>query len=312
MQLSIIIPIFNSEPYIESCIKSILKQRIHEMEVLLIDDGSTDQSSSICQFYTEEYDFIHYIRKENSGQGDTRNLGIQHAQGRFILFLDSDDELHEKALAHFLPFLNQDIDVVVSDIEKVTDSKRIYFKNYIDFKSSAAINLMLSHPGPVAKLIRRDLLIRNEIFFESGKIFEDLLFNVKLGLNAQSVHYLHAITYYYFIRKKSTMQSEHYEAKFNDIYDVMNTIDNLLIHHELESEFLHIEHLLYSASLRALRYPKTDERVKENVERVKKRFPNYIKNPYLKYKSIKFRFIVLLLNSQFFGIVRRLVKKRGG
>ena len=311
MNISIIVPIYNSESYIKACIESVVSQMTEGIELLLIDDGSTDQSPDICQMYCQTYDFISYVRKDNSGQGESRNLGIQLANGKYILFLDSDDELSQDALSSFLPFIDEDVDVVVSDMTKIYESHEILFKNYINFNQKPNINLMLSHPGPVAKLIKRELLIKHHVYFEVGKIFEDLLFNVKLGLFSSKVYYLPQSTYKYFIRKKSTMQSSKYEPKFDDIYAVMDSIYDTLIEHPLENEYLHIEHLLYSASLRALKYANTNSITNKNVMLLKERFPKYRKNPYLKLKSKKFQIVVMLLNFRLYSIIKWMLRKRG-
>ena len=99
-RISVIIPIYNVEEYLEACLESLVKQSIDkkDLEVLLINDGSPDNSEAICKKFCEKYDFFKYFSKENEGLSKTRNFGIQHAQGKYFVFLDPDDELTEKSL----------------------------------------------------------------------------------------------------------------------------------------------------------------------------------------------------------------------
>ena len=98
MTISFIIPIYNSEKYIKRCIDSILKQRGVNIEVILINDGSTDDSEKICYQYCERYKNIRYVKILNSGVSNARNVGIKNAQGDWICFVDADDYLLENSL----------------------------------------------------------------------------------------------------------------------------------------------------------------------------------------------------------------------
>lgn len=114
MKLSIIIPVFNSEKYLNKCIESCCKcfQRNENFEIILVDDGSTDNSGSICDFWGHEYDFIKVIHKANGGVSSARNLGIKAAQGKYIAFIDSDDYLEGKDFNNILnTCIENDLDV---------------------------------------------------------------------------------------------------------------------------------------------------------------------------------------------------------
>ncbi|HEM5303194.1 TPA: glycosyltransferase family 2 protein, partial [Streptococcus suis] len=89
--LSVIIPVYQVEKYLKRCIDSVLAQKFIDYEIILVDDGSTDSSPAICDAYSAEYPHISVIHKENGGLSDARNVGIKHAAGEYIFFLDSDD-----------------------------------------------------------------------------------------------------------------------------------------------------------------------------------------------------------------------------
>ena len=98
MKISIIIPVYNAGKFIGKCLDSIVSQTFSEFEVICIDDGSTDESSSILSEYASQYKNITVIRQKNIGQGPTRNLGVSLAVGKYIKFVDADDYLHPDAL----------------------------------------------------------------------------------------------------------------------------------------------------------------------------------------------------------------------
>ena len=116
-KISVIVPIYNVEEYLETCLDSLVRQTINkdDLEVLLINDGSPDNSEAICKRYCEKYPFFKLFSKENEGLSKTRNFGIKHAQGKYIAYLDSDDTLSERALENIVKFFEKhddEIDIV--------------------------------------------------------------------------------------------------------------------------------------------------------------------------------------------------------
>ena len=113
MKYSVIIPVYNVEKYINRCVKSILSQRYNDLEIILIDNGSTDLSGSICDTYASEYSNISVYHIENHGVGSARNFGLSKARGEFIYFVDSDDYLVGNLFAEFEDKLAPDLDLLV-------------------------------------------------------------------------------------------------------------------------------------------------------------------------------------------------------
>jgi glycosyltransferase involved in cell wall biosynthesis len=104
--LSVVIPLYNVEKYLESCLDSVLAAAIEDMEIVLIDDGSKDSSPAICDRYAAAHDHIRVIHQQNQGISVTRNVGIENACGEYIFFLDSDDRVHEDIFRKFAQFIN--------------------------------------------------------------------------------------------------------------------------------------------------------------------------------------------------------------
>lgn len=129
-RISIIVPVYNAQQYLDDCIGSILQQTIDKstIEIILLNDGSVDNSAQICKQYSDKYSFIKYIEKENTGVSNTRNMGIKMAAGKYILFLDSDDMLTPEsveAIADFFDTVYDDVDMVTYFMQPYKDGKNL-------------------------------------------------------------------------------------------------------------------------------------------------------------------------------------------
>ena len=113
MKYSVIIPVYNVEKYIDRCLKSIISQNYDDLEIIVIDNGSTDSSGSICDTYASEYSNISVYHIENHGVGSARNFGLSKARGEFIYFVDSDDYLVSNLFADFAETIVSDLDLAV-------------------------------------------------------------------------------------------------------------------------------------------------------------------------------------------------------
>ena len=109
---SVIVPVYNVEPYLKRCLDSILCQTFSDFELILVDDGSTDRSGEICDAYAEQNERIRVIHQENKGLSAARNTGLDHAQGTFVYFVDSDDYLRENLLERVFESFGEDTDLV--------------------------------------------------------------------------------------------------------------------------------------------------------------------------------------------------------
>lgn len=202
--ISFVIPVYNVKDYINECVDSILKQNFDDYEIILVDDGSTDESSIICDLYEQNNDHVRTIHKKNSGPADARNLGQLSAKGDYILFVDSDDYLINGALtdiANILKSSKEPIDIVILRIcrlYKNGDIKRIP----VDFNGKLIVDqprktvmkhLCSCNRFPAAalywKIIRRELLIENNIIAESGIYSQDIEFTLSLYKYAKKYSY---------------------------------------------------------------------------------------------------------------------------
>lgn len=128
--ISVIVPVYNVEKYLSACIDSLLKQQYKDIEILLIDDGSTDSSGKICDRYSFKYKNIKTFHKRNSGLGYTRNYGLKKVSGKYVTFVDSDDYVDSDLIKKLVTpiILDQSIDGVIGGFTKITDSGQILYK----------------------------------------------------------------------------------------------------------------------------------------------------------------------------------------
>ncbi|MDO5558725.1 MAG: glycosyltransferase [Oscillospiraceae bacterium] len=210
-KISLIIPVYNVEEYISECIQSILSQEYHNYEIILVDDGSTDNSAAICDEYSEKYSFIKVIHKSNGGLSDARNAGIDNTDGEFILFIDSDDYIERsslKKIVNVIDNLNVIPDIVFLEGVKIfPDGSIAALDNFINGKSinnndkNAVLNYIASlskFPGSVCtKLIRRNFLTDNSLYFQKDLLSEDIDWMINALLKAENYGYCESRYYYY-------------------------------------------------------------------------------------------------------------------
>lgn len=209
MKVSIIIPIYNVEKYILRCLESVRVQTYSNIEVLLIDDRGQDDSMKIIGHFIQKHrrhDWQIIEHQRNLGLSAARNTGIQQASGAYLYFLDSDDAIFPDTIAKLVTCMDTGlIDLVVGGAEEIgfkqpmVESNR---KETVFFKEqSEAIDAFLSLKYPVVawnKLINREFVIRNNLFFQTGLLHEDLLWSFLVALKARKIIISSDITYKYF------------------------------------------------------------------------------------------------------------------
>lgn len=212
ISISIIIPIYNVEDYIEDCIKSVISQDFTNYEILLVDDCSPDSSINIAIQLLKMNASISYklIRhKVNKGLSCTRNTGIKEAQGDYILFLDSDDTLPPNSLRNLFTHTNNAVDLVIGRVQTITFQSKIitprFVNNYVDNKKKiiSYYNKGIIYPIACNKLINRKFLEKNKLFFQESILHEDELWSFYIIMCVNTIAFCNDITYTYLIRSKS-------------------------------------------------------------------------------------------------------------
>lgn len=220
MKVSIIVPVFNVENYLKKCIDSLLIQTYNNIEIILIDDGSTDKSGQICDMYASQDSRIKVYHKENSGQSDARNMGLEYAEGDWITFVDSDDYVTMDYVEYLLQLAKDyHSDMSIASFTYITPRKSINRSTgeIIAMDSEETIKRMLLDDGfdmgVWAKMFRRDLF--NKYRFPSGKIFEDSLITYQVTTEAKKIVFGSKSIYFYVNREDSTVNRQFTEKKLD-------------------------------------------------------------------------------------------------
>lgn len=220
--ISIIVPIYNAEKYLNKCIDSIINQSKKELEIILINDGSTDNSETIIKKYNDKR--IKYFKNKNQGIGKTRNFGIEKATGKYIMFLDSDDFLELNACEKMFEKAEKDkLDIVICDYYRYFDNGKKEEVKLPNFKNSSLKdnpNIICEHLSPWAKIYKTDLLKNNNIKFVENLKYEDAPFVIEALDCAKKIGKVNLPLNYYVIHEKSetTVRDER-------VFDIIKIID---------------------------------------------------------------------------------------
>ncbi len=314
IKISIIIPIYNSEKYLEKCLNSVMTQKMDDFEVILVNDGSKDNSQKIVDEFVKNYpDKIKsYSLKENRGQAHARNVGVSYATGEFIAFVDSDDYLEENAYEDIIKTMEEkDIDIMCFDFYEIVGNIRKEEKHYLSNDIDNVKKYIVSETSPVNKVIRRSVWTDNNIKFLENRIYEDLATIPVLAKYTSKIEFCPDRLYNYVILENSTMRKTKYTKKLEDIFYAMDKLYNDFINTEYveELEYIYIEHLLHAATLRFLNYSEGIDNIYKISQIMKEKFPNWRKNKYYKMQSLKYK---IVCNIIYLKKIRLLKKILGG
>lgn len=213
--ISVIVPVYNVEKYLNRCLESILKQSFEDFELILVDDGSTDQSSELCNLWERRDARVRVIHQENRGQSAARNVGIQMAEGEYLSFVDSDDVLDSTYLAYLYQMIvNYDADMAGAKMQRVEEGRRDKIEQgekpdeqYTLLDSEEALKKMcradIIGVSPCAKLYKKSLF--DNVRYPVGKIHEDLSTTYLIIASCKRVVIGTKTIYYYMQHKGSSM-----------------------------------------------------------------------------------------------------------
>lgn len=231
MRISIIVPVYNIRNYVSYCIESLVYQNYEDLEIILVDDGSTDESSLICDKFAIKYNFIKVIHKQNGGLSSARNAGLDIANGDYVLFIDGDDYLQNGAIMELVEIVEKtSVDVVQFGYEEVFgyDKYAEAIERLIINKSEVVVETdrykfydNLYRLGGVAasactKLMRLDLV--NFLRFKEGFLHEDEQFTSHLLANCKSVAYVNEFFPYKYVMREGSIIHENFSQK--KLYDL--------------------------------------------------------------------------------------------
>ena len=225
--ISIIVPVYNVESYLKECLESIRQQTFTDIEVILVNDGSTDSSKEICERFCQADSRFRLINQENKGLSAARNRGVKESVGEYIMFVDSDDVINTKVLEVLLPYMKTDVDIVEC---RMTRKKEEFFLNktstiIFEGNSKEAILNCIEFKEvkycAFTKLYRREIV--GKIPFLEGYIYEDIFTGINYLKHIRKIVVVDYIGYYYRIRPNSIM-TKPFNEKDLDIFKVGNQL----------------------------------------------------------------------------------------
>ena len=293
-KVSVIVPIYNVERFVKRCLDSLVNQSLQEIQIILVNDGSTDESGEIAKEYASKHsNKIIYLEKENGGLSDARNFGMRYAEGEYIAFLDSDDyventmyeEMYNKALQENSDYV--ECDFLWEYPDKIKVDKRTPYSNKKE---------MLTNVRVVAwnKLIKREILEKNNISFPKGLRYEDIEFTYKLIPYLNKVSYVDKEFVHYVQRNNSiaNVQNERTAEVFTIFDNIIKYYQEKGFYEEYkeELEYSYSRILLCSSLKRICKIKDSKTRkklIKETFEKLYQQFPLWKENKILNNRSIK-------------------------
>lgn len=285
MKISIIIPVYNTEKYLTECLDSLINQTYKDLELIIINDGSTDNSMNIIKKYQKKYDNIKVFEQENSGQSVARNVGLKYATGDYIMFVDSDDyielDMVEKMLLPFKKSKNLDLTFCDYYLKNNDELVKDYIIKHNDISEKKA--LILSAPSPCLKVFKKSFL--KNFSFPEHIIYEDLAAMPVLLTSANRIHHVKEHLYYYRQHGDSTTRNTKFNIKKMDILKASQVLldrykDTGNEEYKQEIDYLIIEHLVLMGGLRFARYPNPIEKLKQITKFVESNSINILDNYY--------------------------------
>lgn len=221
--ISIVVPTYNSEQYVEECIKSICNQTYKNIEIIIVNDGSTDNTINIIEKLKQEDKRITIINQENSGAPVARNNGINYSNGKYIMFFDSDDVLKENALEIMInEIIKENVDLVIGNLETDNLNNKHSFQNERVYIGNEIFECSSISPYPGTKLYDNEIIKKNKIKFANVRIGQDLNFFFKYLIYSKKVKTISDIVAKY--RTVSTGISKTYSY---NILDIVNSFKNV-------------------------------------------------------------------------------------
>ena len=292
-KVSLIIPVYNVENYIEKCLNSVVNQTLKDMEVIIVNDGSKDSSKQKIQKYLEKYPWIKYLEKENGGLSDARNYGMPYATGKYIAFLDSDDYVEETMYEEMYNIAEKEnADMVDCDfVWEYPNRKR---KDIGEIYKTKKEMIEKGHVVAWNKIIKREILEKTKIKFPVGLRYEDMEFFYKLVPYINKVSFIKKCFVHYVQRENSIANTQNVRTK--EIFIILDNVisyyreKGLYDEYRDELEYIYVKFLLCSSLKRISKIAEKKERKqaqKETWDNINKKFPNWRKNPILKKKNLK-------------------------
>ncbi len=318
MKLSIIVPVYNVEKYLKECLSSLMKQTLTDFEVLVVNDGCTDNSQDIIDEFVNQYpNKIVSLQKQNGGLSDARNFAIPYVKGEYIAFLDSDDYVSESCYEKLVSKMDEGYDVVVSDIEYFYEEENInswVMKGLSDgVFESVSKRALLSPMFAWNKIYKADYFTELGNKYPVGTWYEDIPVSAPLFASTEKIGYINEVLFYYRQRSGSIMSAKQ-DNRVKEIFTVLKTVREKFSEAGFtnkfydELEYLHIEHCRLYGMFRFMRSSSLESLYDESNACMNEFFPNWKKNRYIERLSLKNKFFLMTNNKLTCKLYQKIIK----
>ena len=316
-KVSVIIPVYGVEKYIGKCLDSLVNQTLKDIEIIVVNDGTKDNSQKIIDKYAKKYKNIKALIKENGGQGSARNYGLEHAVGEYIGYVDGDDyveyDMYEKL---YNKAKENDLDVVICGNYNVSED---YKNKTIDLEFTKFddnfINALLGKKAVWNKIYKRNII--GKTAFRSKVWYEDFDFSIKVLTNAKKIDYVNEPLYDYLLRKGSTMNNSNVDRNL----EILLAFDEIIKNKKYDKyreiiEFLAIDHIYISTIVRIINAnaskDKKEEVIDKLIDYMNNNFPSFEKNKYISSLSRNRKIIYNLIKNKKYKTIKLIFKIKKG
>lgn len=311
-KITVFVPVYDVEKYIQRCLESIHNQTFQDFEIVVVNDGSPDNSEKVVLDYQKTEKRIRYFYQENQGLGEARNHGIREAKGEFICFIDSDDFIEPDYLELLYHAIEKEnADVSYAGMQKVNKNG-----NIIETFSQTEEELWsFEQPSACNKLYRTSLFSAYNIWFPDHLLYEDLATIPKILMVSKKTVRVDKCLYNYFVNEESITQT--YNKRVLEMKKVLNILQTFYLENNLKQyqkniEYVHLYAGIINTSFRMIvsgLFSKQD--ILAFVKEIEKIYPNCYKNEMAKKRfPLKYRVICILIRYRFINIYRCLVLAR--
>lgn len=320
-KVSVIVPVYNVEKYLRKCLNSLVNQTMKNIEIIIVNDGSPDNSEEIIREYKKKYpEKIKVLNQVNQGLSGARNNGLQLATAKYIMFVDSDDYLCEDAVEKvYNKIITEEADFLVFGNNVVDESDNILSTTFpCENKYESTVEkIIFGNMCAWNKIYKKSFIENNKINFRVNVWYEDLDYSFKTFVKANKIAFLEENLYNYLIRENSIMSNQKADKNL-EIIDALDEIiayaknNHVLKKHYDMIEFLCIYHIYICAVTRVInmniKYKHKKKLIDKFIKYTKKNFPKYKNNKYLTKLSFSKKMVFNLIWFKQFWLIKVLFK----
>ena len=238
-KISVIVPVYNTEKYVEKCLKSIAEQKMNDLEIIIVNDGSTDNSETIIKQWIEknkENIKIKYLNKKNGGLSETRNFALPYATGKYISFIDSDDYIDSNLYSHLEQFMDDNVDLIKFKMQTVDEKEKVLEKldgpvfekcTGEEGYEKLCTNDRFLDPACIY-LYRTEFYKSNNFKYKVGAYHEDFGLTSLIILKAKSFVSTNEYGYYYLQSDNSITRNQNYDKEIKKAKDLLGHYDDMI------------------------------------------------------------------------------------